>query len=295
MDEDKAILALGALAQPTRLRVFQRLVQAGRAGLTAGAIAEREGVPHNTMSTHLAILSRAGLVRFRRESRSVIYAVDLEGARALFFYLLSDCCGGHPEFCAPLVEIAEQALGDATHRAPLAEGGRVFNVLFLCTANSARSIMAEVLLNELGHGRFRAFSAGSRPAARPMQAALDRLKSLGHDVAGVRSKSWDEFLTADAPRIDFVIALCDVLDGRACPEFGRNAISASWALPDPAKFSGSAAERATMFNELYASLRRRIEIFASLPLDSLDRRALRTRLGRIGGGRTAALEKGPAS
>ncbi len=295
MDEEKAILALSALAQPTRLRVFRMLVGAGRSGVAAGEIAESEGVPHNTMSTHLAILARAGLMRFRRESRSVIYAVDLEGTQALFSYLLSDCCAGHPEVCAPLVDLAEQMSGDVRRWAPLAHGDRVFSVLFLCTANSARSIMAEVLLNDVGRDRFRAYSAGSHPAAKPMPAAIERLKSLGHDVSGARSKSWDEFLAPGAPRMDFVIALCDVLRGRACPEFGRAAVSASWSLPDPAKFSGSAAERATMFNELYASLRRRIEIFASLPLASLDRRMLKVRLGEIGGGRTAALEKGHAS
>jgi arsenate reductase len=148
------------------------------------------------------------------------------------------------------------------------------------------------MLNELGRGRFRGFSAGSHPAAKPMPAALARLRGLGHDVSGVRSKSWQEFLTPGAPRMDFVIALCDILEGQSCPEFGRNALTVSWALPDPAKFSGDAAERATMFNELYASLRRRIEIFINLPLASLDRRALRARLDQIGGGRVAALEKG---
>jgi arsenate reductase len=155
--------------------------------------------------------------------------------------------------------------------------------------------MAEILLNELGRGRFRAFSAGSRPASNPMPAALERLTSLGHDVSGARSKSWDEFLSPGAPRMDFIITLCDVLDGQVCPEFGRAAITASWALPDPAKFTGSATERVTMFNELYASLRRRIEIFTSVPLGSLDRRGLRSRLGEIGGGLTAALEKGHMS
>jgi arsenate reductase len=294
MDEEKATLALSALAQPTRLRVFRRLVRAGQAGLPAGEIADGEAVPHNTMSTHLAILVRAGLLRSRRDSRSMIYAVNLAGTRAFLTYLVSDCCGGRPEFCVPLVEIAEQMTAAYDRYQPLAEAGegRVFNVLFLCTANSARSIMAEVVLNELGRGRFRGFSAGSHPAAKPMPAALARLRGLGHDVSGVRSKSWQEFLTPGAPRMDFVIALCDILEGQSCPEFGRNALTVSWALPDPAKFSGDAAERATMFNELYASLRRRIEIFINLPLASLDRRALRARLDQIGGGRVAALEKG---
>ena len=105
MDTDDAVAALSALAQPTRLRVFRRLVQAGLDGLPAGAIAEAENVPHNTMSSHLAILARAGLVSSRRESRSIIYAADLKGTSALLSYLVANCCAGHPEVCAPLLEI----------------------------------------------------------------------------------------------------------------------------------------------------------------------------------------------
>lgn len=270
------------------------LIGAGLNGISAGEIAVAEGVPHNTMSTHLAALARAGLVRSRRESRSVYYAVNLEGTQALLAYLVSNCCSAHPEICAPLLEIAELAGCRHAGAAPLAERApeRAFNVLFLCTANSARSIMAEVILNEIGKGRFFGYSAGSKPAAKPMAEVIERLRNLGHNVSGVRSKSWDEFLEPDSPRMDFVVALCDVLQERACPEFGRAALSASWPLPDPAKFGGNPAERATMLNELYASVRRRLEIFTSLPFANIDRKALKLRLGEIGGGRVAALQEG---
>ncbi len=107
---------------------------------------------------------------------------------------------------------------------------------------------------------------------------------LGHDVSGLRSKSWNEFTGPTAPRMDFVITLCDTLHGQVCPDFGDLAVTGAWPLPDPAKFTGSAVERATLLNELYASLRRRIEIFASLPFASLDRMAIKARLDEIGGG-----------
>ncbi|MBX9701362.1 MAG: arsenate reductase ArsC, partial [Acetobacteraceae bacterium] len=154
-----------------------------------------------------------------------------------------------------------------------------FTVLFLCTRNSARSIMGEAILNAVGKGRFRGVSAGSAPSPEgPLPAVLSQLKALGHDVAGLRSKSWEAFTGPDAPPIDFVIALCDTLNGQACPEFGETTITAAWPLPDPAKFSGTAAEQATLLNELYAGLRRRIEIFISLPFGTLDRMALKARV-----------------
>ena len=136
-----------------------------------------------------------------------------------------------------------------------------FNVLFLCTHNSARSIMAEAILAKVGGDRFRAYSAGSDPVAAPIPEVIAKLRALGHDVPGLRSKSWNEFTGPDAPRMDFVITLCDTLDGQVCPDFGDVAVTGAWPLPDPAKFTGSDVERATLLNELYAGLRRRIEIF----------------------------------
>ena len=158
-----------------------------------------------------------------------------------------------------------------------------FNVLFLCTANSARSIMAEAILNKVGAGRFQAWSAGSDPAPHPQPAVLTKLTDFGHDIATLRSKSWSEFLGPQAPRMDFVIALCDTLEGQACPDFGARAVTGAWPLPDPARFTGSPAEQATLLNELYASLLRRIQIFVSLPFASLDRLAVKKRLDELGG------------
>ena len=161
---------------------------------------------------------------------------------------------------------------------------RPFNVLFLCTHNSARSIMAEAILQKYGGGRFRAYSAGSAPVDQPNPEVIARLRTLGHDTDALRSKSWHEFTGPAAPRMDFVITLCDALDGPVCPDFGDLAVTGAWPLPDPAKFTGSAVERSAMLNELYASLRRRLDIFAALPFASLDRMAMKRRLDEIGEG-----------
>jgi ArsR family transcriptional regulator, arsenate/arsenite/antimonite-responsive transcriptional repressor / arsenate reductase (thioredoxin) len=157
-----------------------------------------------------------------------------------------------------------------------------FNVLFLCTHNSARSIMAEAVMQGIGRGRFDAYSAGVEPALVPMPDVIRRLESLGHDVSRLRCKSWREFTGANAPRMDFIIALCDPEQDRIGREFGRQPITAAWPLPDPAQFAGSALERVTLLNALYAMIRRRLEIFTSLPFSSLDRMALKTRLDEIG-------------
>ena len=295
MDEKIAIAALLALAQPTRLRVVKNLVRQGAGGLSAGEIAARAGVPHNTMSTHLGVLQRAGLITATRESRSVIYAVDLGGTMALLSFLVSDCLSEHPDVCGQLMEISE-VLGAAPARLkPLYVVDVPRHVLFLCTANSARSIMAEVMLNDLGAGRFVAYSAGSHPAQKPVADVLRLLDGLGHDTSAVRSKSWRQFLGAGAPRVDIVIALCDVFQGQACPDFGKGALHVAWPLPDPHFFSGDAEERVAFLNELYSSLRRRIEMLVALPVGTLDRRALRARLQRIGSGRLGALQHAVAS
>jgi arsenate reductase len=166
-----------------------------------------------------------------------------------------------------------------------------FNVLFVCTRNSARSIIAEAILTSVGGGRFQAYSAGSDPAAAPMPEVLAKLQALGHDISGLHCKSWDAFTGPEAPRMDFVIALCDTLDNQMCPDFGDKAVTGAWPMPDPAKFTGSPAECSTLLNELYASLRRRIEIFISLPFATLDRMALRARLDEIGEGPVGALAR----
>jgi arsenate reductase len=158
----------------------------------------------------------------------------------------------------------------------------VHNVLFLCTGNSARSILAECILNREGKGRFRAFSAGSHPKGQVHPLAIELLKTLNHPTAGLRSKSWDEFATADAPRLDFVFTVCDNAANEVCPVWPGQPMTAHWGVPDPATVQGAEAERHFAFADAYRMLSNRISVFASLPIRSLDRLGLQQRLDEIG-------------
>jgi protein-tyrosine-phosphatase len=157
-----------------------------------------------------------------------------------------------------------------------------YNVLFLCTGNSARSIMAECILNREGGGRFRAFSAGSHPTGKVNPVVLTLLKRLNFKSDGLRSKSWDEFAAPGAPKLDFVFTVCDDAAGGVCPAWPGQPMTAHWGVPDPATAGGSDAERAAFVADVFRMLNNRISIFVSLPLVSLDRLSLQRRLQEIG-------------
>jgi arsenate reductase len=159
---------------------------------------------------------------------------------------------------------------------------RVHEVLFLCTGNSARSILAESLLRRLAAGRFRAHSAGSRPMGEVHPLALRVLETAGHDVSGLRSKSWDEVARPGAPALDFVFTLCDDAAGEACPVWPGEPITAHWGIPDPAAQAGSEEERRRAFELAYTRLEHRIRLFAALPFHALDRLAVKATLDAIG-------------
>jgi len=161
------------------------------------------------------------------------------------------------------------------------------NVLFLCTGNSARSIMAEAILNREGRGRFRAYSAGSHPKGEVHPAALALLKGLNYPTEQLRSKSWDEFAAPGAPKFDFVFTVCDDAAAEVCPVWPGQPVTAHWGLPDPAAAQGSAAEIGLVFAEAYRMLSNRIGIFCNLPLASLDRMSLKRKLDEIGRRREA--------
>lgn len=165
---------------------------------------------------------------------------------------------------------------------------QTYNVLFLCTGNSARSILAEAILRKGGHGRFNAFSAGSQPKGAVHPFALDLLAGLGQDIGFARSKSWDEFAAADAPRMDFVFTVCDSAANEACPVWPGQPMTAHWGIPDPAAAEGTDAEKHLAFAEAYRQLSKRISAFISLPLASIDRMSLQTRLREIGTTRSAS-------
>jgi arsenate reductase len=159
---------------------------------------------------------------------------------------------------------------------------RPYHVLFLCTGNSARSIMAEAILDKLGQGKFLAYSAGSRPKGQVSPHTLRLLQSLGHDTSDFRSKSWSEFAKPGAPALDFVFTVCDSAAGETCPVWPGQPMTAHWGVPDPAQAKGSPAEVALAFRDAYRMLHRRIGIFTALPLRSLDQLSLQRRLKEIG-------------
>lgn len=160
--------------------------------------------------------------------------------------------------------------------------GELKNVLFLCTGNSARSIIAEAIMNRAGAGRFRGFSAGSHPAGQVNPHAIALLKALNHPTAEFRSKSWDEFAGPDAPKMDFVFTVCDNAANEVCPIWPGQPMSAHWGLPDPAAVEGTDAEIAAAFADTYRMMNNRIEIFVNLPHESLDRLSLQRHLDEMG-------------
>ena len=165
--------------------------------------------------------------------------------------------------------------------------GKTYNVLFLCTGNSARSILAECVLNRLGRGRFKAYSAGSFPKGKVHPFALDLLERQGYPTAGLRSKSWDELAAPGAPPLDFVFTVCDNAAGEVCPIWPGQPMTAHWGLPDPAAVEGSAAEQHIAFADTLRMLVNRIGVFVNLPIASLDKLSLQKRLREIGRGGTS--------
>src|SRR5471032_231678 len=159
---------------------------------------------------------------------------------------------------------------------------RPYNVLFLCTGNSARSIIGEAILNKVGAGNFRAYSAGSQPKGQVNPNTIHLLQSLGYDTSGYRSKSWDEFAKAGEPKFDFVFTVCDNAAAEACPVWPGQPMTAHWGIPDPAEAQGSRAEIALAFKDAYRMLFQRIGIFTALPIRGLDQLSLRTKLKEIG-------------
>ena len=171
--------------------------------------------------------------------------------------------------------------------------GEIYNVLFLCTGNSARSVIGEAILNKIGAGRFRAYSAGSQPKGQIHPETIKLLESLGYDTSGFRSKSWAEFARPSAPLFDFVFTVCDSAAAESCPVWPGQPMTAHWGIPDPAEATGTPAEIAMAFKEAYRLLNQRIAIFVALPIRSLDELALRNKLKDIGemDGATKAPER----
>ena len=282
MDKLQALDSLSALAQQTRLDVFQLLIRYEPEGLAAGDIAEQLGVPQNTLSSHLAILTRAGLATSERRSRQIIYRAVVPTVRSLVRYLVDDCCAGHPELGRHFDCRGGEACATPTSMENAAMPDRIYNVLFLCTGNSARSIIAETILNKDGAGRFRAFSAGSHPSGQVNPLAIEVLTEEGFPTEGLRSKSWDEFAVPGAPEMDFVFTVCDNAAGEVCPVWPGQPMTAHWGIEDPARVVGTHFQQKAAFITATRYLKNRITAFLSLPLASVDRMALTNHLRDIG-------------
>ena len=277
MEQIRASAAFTTLGHPGRLAVFRLLMRFAPQGVRPTEIAEALGLKQNTLSHHLADLTASGLVQVTREGRSLFYAVDLATTESLIGYLALDVGRARPDLIAPLIAARkETAAMTAPHR------DTDFDVLFICSGNSARSIFAEALLRDLGKGKFQAFSAGTRPGTELNPFALEVLKRNGHDISGLRSKHISEFQQPGSIVMDFVFTVCDTAAAEDCPPWPGQPITGHWGLPDPVKATGTEAERALVFAQTYAALRRRVAAFVELPFESLSRMSLQSHVDSIG-------------
>lgn len=279
MDAKQTVKALSALAHEVRLSVFKMLVQAGPQGLTPSFIAEELGIAAPPLSFHIKELTHASLISARPDGRKIYYSANFIAMNELIGYLTENCCSG--ETCE-LVPSGKNSLSlpNLTKEDTMRE--QPYNVLFLCTGNSARSILAEVQLNAIAQGKFKAFSAGSHPNGTVNPFAIEFLNANGFSTEGLRSKSWDEFSSPDAPAMDYVITVCDQAAGEQCPYWPGHPMSAHWGVDDPAAVTGSDEEKRLAFRKTAAVMRKRIELFNSLPTPSLDRLSLKAKMDEIG-------------
>ena len=267
----EAIKALSALAQDTRLSLFRLLVRRGPLGLSAGEIADSLGVAPSALSFHFRSLVEAGLIGATPEGRFVRYTANIGAMRHLMDFLSAECCEGNPAQCGVTTPDFSGA------------GKQFMNVLILCTGNSARSILGEALLNAMGEGRFRAYSAGSHPAGQVNPLALEVLHMQGIATDGLESKSWDRFAAPGAPKIDLVITVCDSAGAEVCPIWPGVPLSTHWGLPDPAAVTGSNETRLAAFVSTAQALRKRFSLLMRLPEATLNNPvALQQQLDAIG-------------
>jgi arsenate reductase len=269
MTKAHVVAALAALAQETRLDIFRLLVTRGPEGMPAGEIGDRLKLPSPTLSFHLNQLRHTGLVSSHRQSRLIIYSAKFRTMDSLIEYLTENCCTGQ----------MDRTPGRAN--ASIA-ADRELNVLFLCTNNSARSIMAECAMNRWGGARFRAFSAGSNPKGAVHTNTLRILEELNYETDGLRSKNWNEFAQPDSPPLDFVFTLCDRAAAEVCPAWPGQPIRAHWGVQDPVAVSGSSSAIRKAFVKAYNELEQRIRIFTALPIETLERFALERWVSEIG-------------
>lgn len=266
-------LRLTALGHPKRLAVFRLLMRRYPDLVPAGEIASVLDVKSSTLSSYLSALMQAGLVIQTRQGTWLHYQVNIDCVRETLEDLLIDCCRGRPELCL--------SLQPNTHERKHPMTDRPYNVLFICTGNSARSIFAETLLRSIGGERFNVFSAGTKPYPELNPFAMSVLRAKGHDVSQLRAKNVDEFTGEDGPQFDFVFTVCDDAANEECPAWDGQPISGHWGMVDPVKTEGGDAEKSLAFQQAYGSLKNRIQAFAALPIAELDRVSLQSAVDSI--------------
>ncbi|MEH6646672.1 arsenate reductase/protein-tyrosine-phosphatase family protein [Sulfitobacter sp.] len=265
---------LSTLSHPQRMAVFRLLMRRCPDELPAGEIAAALALKASTASVYLSTLTQAGLITKRRDGTRLLYAVNLDATRAVVAGLFSDCCRGRADLCPPQFADLLGTLASSENRK--------FNVLFVCTGNSARSIMAETILRDLADDKFTAHSAGTAHRSELNPFAVEMLKSKGHDVSHLHSKNLTEFQGADAPMMDFVFTVCDRAANDDCPTWRGQPVSGHWGMPDPVKAQGSEAEKRLAFHQTYGSLHNRLTAFTALSFEALDGGSLQKKIDAIG-------------
>ena len=260
---------LTTLGHPWRMSVFRLLMRRYPQAVPAGEIGAVLNIKPSTLSVYLSGLQNVGLVAVERRGTSRLFRIEMREVEALHRFLFQECCRGRPDLCLPNCASVKQGTDGAEH---------IYNVLFLCTGNSARSVIAEALLRDQSKGRFNAFSAGTQPRDMVNPVVIEMLLDKGHDITELRSKHIREFDGPDAPEFDFVFTVCDRAANEECPAWAGQPISAHWGMPDPTMVAGTDAERRLAFQHTYGALRNRIRAFADLPLQTLTRVSLQAAL-----------------
>ena len=256
------------------MALFRLLMRRCPDELPAGEIAEALQFKASTASDYLSALTKAGLITQRRDGTRLLYAINLDTAREVVAGLFVDCCRGRADLCPPPFT---DFLGKIS---PMAD--KTLNVLFVCTGNSARSIIAETILRDRAGDTFTAYSAGTAHRSELNPFAVEMLKAKGHDVSLLRSKNISEFQAAEAPLMNFVFTVCDLAANEECPAWPGQPVSGHWGMPDPVKAEGTDAEKRLAFHQTYGALHNRIMAFSALPLENLDRASLQKRVDDIG-------------
>lgn len=264
---------LAALAHPKRLDLFRLLMRRYPDMVPAGEISQGLGLKPNTASTYLTNLRQAGLILQDRKGASLRYQANITAMQSLMGDLLGGCCQNRPDICMAAQPGGDLPMTTSQHH--------LFNVLFICTGNSARSILAEAILNSLGEGKFKAYSAGAHPGNGPRAEVTALLEAKGYDTGYLKSQSIDEFADV-APDMDFVFTVCDHAANEVCPTLPGQPMSAHWGLPDPASVEGTNAEKNLAFQQTYGLLLNRLRAFVALPFETLDKMSLQHKLDDIG-------------